>query len=69
MERHWSAYSLTPKMEASIDVAISSDTARDIYRNATLEHVALVRILAKRESEAEARMGAWENQLSVSPSF
>jgi predicted membrane-bound dolichyl-phosphate-mannose-protein mannosyltransferase len=42
------------------------DTAKDIYKNATLEKIALLRFLLVREKSAATNMHAWENHLTVS---
>jgi len=42
-----------------------SDTARDIYRNATLEKTAFLRFLIAREKALHSNIQIWETQLAV----
>ena len=47
------------------------DTARDIYKNATLEKTALIRLLISREKATEKIIASWDHRLIVciSPSL
>lgn len=47
----------------------SSDSARDIYKNATMEKIALLRFLTERERATEVYMRSWEGHLAVGTIF
>ena len=46
-------------------LAVYLDTAKDIYRNATVEKIALIRFLMAREKTTDQNLRIWEHHLQV----
>jgi hypothetical protein len=56
---------VNPSLPPSSSPGFYIDTARDIYKNATLEQAVLLRLLISREKDTEKFIRGWESRLMV----